>query len=83
VEFHRSGRPDTVEVVDFIILCTKDLLLTYVNQDPSWRVLQHQWTKSYKNIQFCSANAVKLELPADFTIGETVNISRFKKYIAD
>jgi hypothetical protein len=82
-EANRGRRPCTVEVGDFVMLSTKDLPITYANQDPSRRKLQHPWAGSYKIIKFRGPNAVELELPADMTIHDTENVSRIKKYTAD
>jgi len=42
-EANRSGRPSTLEVGDFVMLSTKDLPITYANQDPSRCMLQQLW----------------------------------------
>jgi len=65
------------------MLSTQDLPITYVNKDPSRRKLQHPWAGPYKIIKFRGPNAVRLELPPDMTIYDTVNISRIKKYTVD
>jgi hypothetical protein len=82
-EANSSRRPCTLEVGDFMMLSTKDLLITYTNEDRSRRKLQRPWAGPSKIIKFHGPNAVELELMADMTIHHTVNVSRFKKYTAD
>ena len=77
--------PDTCtqEVGDIMMWSTIDLPMTYANQDCSRRKLLHQRAGPYKIINFSGPNAVELELLADITIYDTVNVSRLKKYITD
>jgi hypothetical protein len=65
------------------MLSTKNLTITYTNLDPSRRNLQLPWAGPFKIIKFRGRNAVELELPADMTIHDPVNIGRRKKYTAD
>ena len=65
-----------------MIFSTKALPISYANHDPSLWNLQHPWARPYNIIKFDGPNAVELELPADITIHNTVNISRNKKYTA-
>jgi hypothetical protein len=82
-EANRSRRPCTLEVGDFMMLSTKDLPITNANQDPSRWKLQHPWARPCKITKFRGPNTVELELPADMTIDDTVNVSTFKKYTTD
>ena len=82
-EPYKSWRPCTLEVGNLVMLSTKDLPITYVNQDPVCWKLQYLWARPYKVIEFWGPHAVELQLLADMTIYDTINISRLKKYTAD
>jgi len=68
---------------DFMMLCINLLSKTYANQDLYRWKLQHSSARPYTMIEFCGPYAVQLELLADMTMHDTVDISRLKMYTAD
>lgn len=80
---NRTWMQGTLEVSDFMMWHTINMVITYVNQDPSWWKLEHLMTRCYKIIQFHRPNAAKLELLEHMTIHNTANVCRLKKDTAD
>jgi len=62
------------------MLNTKNLPMTYVNKDSSWRKLEHQWAVHFKISKLHWPNDVELELPADIIIHGTVNFNQLHTY---
>jgi hypothetical protein len=60
-----------------VFLDTKDLPITYANVNPTRRKLVHCYIGPYKILQI-RGNTVKLDVPNDMAIHDTVNVSRLK-----
>jgi len=82
-EVRRSQRPCGLHVGDFVILGTREVPISYANEYPSRWKLHDPWAAPYKIIRFSGPNVANLELLADMTIHDTVNVGIFKKYTGD
>jgi len=80
-EGNRSWRTCCLKVGDYMMMSTRDLRITYMNQLYSPYKLQHQCASCKKINMFCWPNAVRLELQANQMIHDPVHISWLNQYM--